>query len=114
MLSWALVFLVIALIAGVLGFTGVAVASAGIAKVLFVIFLVLFLISVVTHLARGAFEIAWKGGPERIPFSPFHSGSGAVITAPMGLRDPLNQSSPSEHPTGQRSSHMIPSSEPRS
>jgi uncharacterized membrane protein YtjA (UPF0391 family) len=53
MLYWALVFLDIALIAGVLGFTGVAVASAGIAKVLFAIFLVLFLISLVTHLARG-------------------------------------------------------------
>ena len=53
MLYWALMFQVIALIAGVLGFTGVAVASAGIAKVLFIIFLVLFLVSIVTHLARG-------------------------------------------------------------
>ena len=40
MLYWALMFLVVALIAGVLGFTGVAVAAAGIAKVLFVVFLV--------------------------------------------------------------------------
>jgi uncharacterized membrane protein YtjA (UPF0391 family) len=31
MLGWALVFLVVALIAGLLGFTGLAVASAGIA-----------------------------------------------------------------------------------
>jgi uncharacterized membrane protein YtjA (UPF0391 family) len=40
MLYWALVFLVVVLIAGVLGFTGIAVAAAGIAKLLFVIFLV--------------------------------------------------------------------------
>ena len=53
MLYWALMFLVIALIAGVLDFTGVAVASAGIAKVLFIIFLVLFLVSLISHLARG-------------------------------------------------------------
>ena len=37
----------------ILGFTAVAVAAAGIAKILFVIFLILFLISIVTHLARG-------------------------------------------------------------
>ena len=53
MLYWALVFLVVALIAGVFGFTGIAVAAAGIAKLLSVIFLVLFLISVIAHLGRG-------------------------------------------------------------
>jgi uncharacterized membrane protein YtjA (UPF0391 family) len=45
MLSLALTFLIIALIAGLLGFTGVYVAAAGIAKILFVVFLVLFVIS---------------------------------------------------------------------
>jgi uncharacterized membrane protein YtjA (UPF0391 family) len=49
MLHWALVFLVIALIAGVLGFSGVYVAASGIAKVLFFVFLVLFVISLFTH-----------------------------------------------------------------
>src|ERR1700722_3343320 len=49
MLYWALMFLIVALIAGVLGFTGVAVAAAGMAKILFVVFLVLFLISIVAH-----------------------------------------------------------------
>ena len=34
MLHWALVFLVIGLIAGVLGFTGIAGASIAIAKIL--------------------------------------------------------------------------------
>lgn len=45
MVHYAIVFLVIALIAAVFGFTGIAVASAGIAKILFFLFLVLFLIS---------------------------------------------------------------------
>ena len=35
MLYWALVFLIIALIAGFLGFGGIAFAAAGIAKILF-------------------------------------------------------------------------------
>lgn len=47
MLSWALTFLVIALIAGALGFGGVAGASAGIAQTLFFLFLVLFVISLI-------------------------------------------------------------------
>jgi uncharacterized membrane protein YtjA (UPF0391 family) len=47
MLSWALTFLVIAIIAGILGFGGVYTAAAGIAKVLFFIFLVAFVISLI-------------------------------------------------------------------
>lgn len=43
MLRWALLFLVVGLIAGVLGFTGIAGASIAIAKILFFIFMVLFL-----------------------------------------------------------------------
>jgi uncharacterized membrane protein YtjA (UPF0391 family) len=43
MLKWAVVFLIIAIVAGIFGFTGVEAASATIAKVLFGIFLVLFL-----------------------------------------------------------------------
>jgi uncharacterized membrane protein YtjA (UPF0391 family) len=53
MLGWALVFLVIALVAALLGFGGIAGTAAGIAKILFVVFLVLFGIGVVMHLARG-------------------------------------------------------------
>ncbi|MCA8988657.1 MAG: DUF1328 domain-containing protein [Planctomycetaceae bacterium] len=45
MLSWALTFLVIALIAAVLGFGGVAGTSMSIAQVLFFVFIVLFVIS---------------------------------------------------------------------
>jgi len=47
MLSWAITFLIIALIAALLGFGGIAGTAAGIAKVLFLIFLVLFVLSFV-------------------------------------------------------------------
>ena len=42
MLKWALVFLIIAIVAGIFGFTDVEAASATIAQWLFGIFLVLF------------------------------------------------------------------------
>ena len=47
MLYWALVFLVISLIAGALGFRGVANATASIAKVLFFVFIAVFLVLLV-------------------------------------------------------------------
>ncbi|SCB33388.1 Uncharacterized membrane protein YtjA, UPF0391 family [Rhizobium lusitanum] len=52
MLYYALVFFVVALIAGVLGFGGIAGASASIAQVLFFIFLVLLVISLVMRVVR--------------------------------------------------------------
>jgi uncharacterized membrane protein YtjA (UPF0391 family) len=51
MLRWALIFFVIAIVAGLLGFTGIAAGAAAIAKILFYIFLglvVVFLILGVT------------------------------------------------------------------
>jgi uncharacterized membrane protein YtjA (UPF0391 family) len=45
MLRWALVFLIVAIIAGIFGFAGVMVAAAGIAKLLFYVFVVLFVVS---------------------------------------------------------------------
>ncbi|MFC3182996.1 DUF1328 domain-containing protein [Cypionkella sinensis] len=53
MLSWALTFLVIALIAAALGFGGIAGTSAGIAQILFFIFLALFVISMIARLMNG-------------------------------------------------------------
>jgi len=53
MLTWALIFLVVALISGVLGFTTIAGASIALAKLLFLIFLVLFVVSLIMHLVRG-------------------------------------------------------------
>jgi uncharacterized membrane protein YtjA (UPF0391 family) len=52
-LYYALVFLVVAIVAGLLGFGAVSFAAAGIAKILFFVFVVLFLVSLITHLGRG-------------------------------------------------------------
>jgi uncharacterized membrane protein YtjA (UPF0391 family) len=52
MLSWALTFFIIALIAAFLGFGGLAIAAAGIAKILFYVFLILFVISLLGHALR--------------------------------------------------------------
>lgn len=49
MLYYALIFFLVAILAGALGFYSLAGTSALIAKVLFVLFLVLFLVSLVTR-----------------------------------------------------------------
>jgi uncharacterized membrane protein YtjA (UPF0391 family) len=54
MLYWALVFLVVAIIAGALGFGGIAGTSAGIAQILFFIFLAFLIISLVAGLFKRA------------------------------------------------------------
>jgi uncharacterized membrane protein YtjA (UPF0391 family) len=53
MLGWALIFLVIAIIAAIFGFGGIAGTAAGIAQVLFYIFIAIFVISLLFGLARG-------------------------------------------------------------
>jgi uncharacterized membrane protein YtjA (UPF0391 family) len=52
MLYWAMMFLIVAIIAGVLGFGGLAATAVGIAKVLFVLFLAMFLIALAMGTAR--------------------------------------------------------------
>lgn len=52
MLRWALIFLVVALVAAVLGFGGLAGVAVDIARILFFIFVVLFLVSAVMHLVK--------------------------------------------------------------
>jgi uncharacterized membrane protein YtjA (UPF0391 family) len=52
MLRWALLFLVVAIIAAVFGFGGIAADAAWIARALFVVFLILFVVSLI--LGRGA------------------------------------------------------------
>ena len=47
MLSWAITFLILAVIAGLLGFTSVAGFSISAAKILFFVFLVLLVVSLV-------------------------------------------------------------------
>lgn len=58
MLKWALIFLVIGLIAGLLGFTGIAGTSIAIAKALFFVFLAIFLVLLVAGLT-----VARRVGP---------------------------------------------------
>jgi uncharacterized membrane protein YtjA (UPF0391 family) len=53
MLGWALMFLVVAIIAGVFGFTGIAAVATDFARILFFIFLVLFVVSLIFGLIRG-------------------------------------------------------------
>ncbi|MGA8006842.1 MAG: DUF1328 domain-containing protein [Burkholderiales bacterium] len=52
MLRYAVVFLIIALVAALLGFTGIAAGAVQIAKVLFFVFLLLFLASLIVGLMR--------------------------------------------------------------
>jgi uncharacterized membrane protein YtjA (UPF0391 family) len=52
MLYWAVVFFIIAVVAGFFGFGGIASAASGIAQILFFVFLVVFLIALVMGLAR--------------------------------------------------------------
>ncbi|MCB9871791.1 MAG: DUF1328 domain-containing protein [Planctomycetes bacterium] len=47
MLSWAFLFLVLALVAALFGFGVIASGAASIAKILFFVFLVLLLVSIV-------------------------------------------------------------------
>lgn len=52
MLRWALIFLVIALVAAVFGFGDVYAAATGIAKILFFVFIVLFVVSLIMGRGR--------------------------------------------------------------
>jgi uncharacterized membrane protein YtjA (UPF0391 family) len=52
MLYWALIFLIVALIAAALGFGGIAAGAGMIARILFFLFLVLFLITLVVGFTR--------------------------------------------------------------
>ena len=54
MLSYAITFFIIAIIAAILGFGVIAGTAAMIARVLFLIFLVLFAVSLLSHLSSGA------------------------------------------------------------
>lgn len=53
MLSWAIGFFIVAIIAAVFGFGGIATSAAGIAKVLFFLFLIAFVVSLLMGVMRG-------------------------------------------------------------
>lgn len=50
LLGWAIIFLIVALIAAAFGFGGIASAATGVAKVLFFIFIVVFIVLLITAL----------------------------------------------------------------
>jgi uncharacterized membrane protein YtjA (UPF0391 family) len=50
LLKWALIFLLISLVAALFGFTGLSVATADIARILFYIFLVIFVVLLILGL----------------------------------------------------------------
>lgn len=52
MFGWALIFLVVALLAAIFGFGGIAGTAAGIAKIIFVVALVLAIGGFLVNLAR--------------------------------------------------------------
>ncbi len=56
MLSYAALFLIIALIAALLGFGGIAASAAGIAQVLFWLFLIVFLVSLLMGWGRNSWR----------------------------------------------------------
>jgi uncharacterized membrane protein YtjA (UPF0391 family) len=53
MFSWAITFLIVALIAAVLGFGGIAGTAIELAKIVFFVAIVLFVISAILGLVRG-------------------------------------------------------------
>jgi uncharacterized membrane protein YtjA (UPF0391 family) len=57
MLYWAVVFFVIAIVAGVLRFGGIAGAASSVAQILFFIFLIVFVLALVT---------GWRRRPPRV------------------------------------------------
>lgn len=61
MLSWALAFFILAVIAGLLGFGVISFAAAGIAKILFFIFVLLFVVSLLSRIARRADDVVDRG-----------------------------------------------------
>jgi uncharacterized membrane protein YtjA (UPF0391 family) len=54
MLTWALIFFLIALVAGVLGFTNIAAGAALVARFFFAVFLLLFLLVLIATLLATA------------------------------------------------------------
>jgi uncharacterized membrane protein YtjA (UPF0391 family) len=53
MLRWALIFLVLGLVAALFGFTSIAGAAIGVAKILFYVFLALFIVALLFGMTAG-------------------------------------------------------------
>src|SRR5260221_11757762 len=92
LLKWALIMLVVSLVAALFGFTGGAAASADVARILFYIFLVIFLVLLALGLvgaraARGPWPPTRasksgnaRGGQNDNPALVWHSKTNAALT----------------------------------
>jgi uncharacterized membrane protein YtjA (UPF0391 family) len=58
MLKWAIIFLIISLVAGALGFSNVSSLTGRLSKILFAIFFILFLIVLVFAFMAGDFLLS--------------------------------------------------------
>ena len=54
MLKWALIFLLISIVAGIFGFTNISAGAATIAKVLFFIAIIVFVVFLVLAITAGS------------------------------------------------------------
>lgn len=53
MLRWAVIFLLVAIVAAIFGFGNISAAATDIARILFFVFIVIFLITLISHLMGG-------------------------------------------------------------
>jgi uncharacterized membrane protein YtjA (UPF0391 family) len=58
MLHWALIFLIVGIIAGAFGFRGIASTATEIAKILFFLFIVIFVVLLILSLFGGGPVVA--------------------------------------------------------
>jgi len=72
LLKWALIFLVVSIIAAVFGFTGISAASADIARILFYIFVIIFI---------GCWCLGWLPHDEFSGHAPVLSSIGTTVAS---------------------------------
>jgi uncharacterized membrane protein YtjA (UPF0391 family) len=80
LLKWALIFLLISLVAALFGFTGISAATADIARILFFIFVVIFLVLLSWGLPSFEFDASARSARLRYRSATF-SRPGAGQTA---------------------------------
>ena len=71
MLHWALMFLLVALVAAIFGFGGIASTATGIAQVLFVIAIIMFVMSLLAGYMRHTLSV--KRQKQKIPVLPLRA-----------------------------------------
>ena len=62
MLSWAVGFFILALVAAFFGFSGIASSAAGIAKVLLALFVIAFIVSLIFGWRDAGRGTSWSSG----------------------------------------------------